>query len=128
MKFILILNICSAVYLNCLPPITDNFVFNSWQECANAGYLRSIEEINKIEYDSVQFQPLTANIKDDYTGWEGHFIPREIIKIPGALLLAGREIEAKRFLDYVWPEDLPKKDLYWKEFKEQLARSKYWEG
>ena len=91
-------------------------------------YAHATEEINKIEYDSVKFLPLTANIKDDYTGWEGHFIPREIIEIPGALLFAGREIEAKRFLDYVWPEDLPKKELYWKEFKEQLARSKYWEG
>ncbi len=91
-------------------------------------YAHATEEINRIEYDSVKFLPLSANITDDYTGWEGYFIPREIIKIPGALLLSGREIEAKRFLDYVWPEDLPKRDLYWKEFKEQLARSKYWEG
>ena len=91
-------------------------------------YAHATEEINKIEYDSVKFLPLTANIRDDITGWEGYFIPREIIEIPGALLLAGRETEAKRFLDYVWPEELSNKNLYWKGFKEQLARSKYWEG
>ena len=91
-------------------------------------YSHATEEINKIEYDTVKFLPVPTNIRDDITGWEDHFIPHEVIKIPGALLFAGREIEAKRFLDYVWPEDLPKKDLYWKEFKEQLARSKYWEG
>tara|TARA_R100001086_G_C11679162_1_gene215205 strand:+ start:22 stop:234 length:213 start_codon:yes stop_codon:yes gene_type:complete len=63
MKFILILNVCSAVYLNCLPPITDNFVFNSWQECANAGYLRSIEEINKIDSGIVNRNKVLVNFK-----------------------------------------------------------------
>ena len=49
MKFMLILNICSFVHLNCLPKIHDNFVFNSWSECANAGYLRAIRVTNNMD-------------------------------------------------------------------------------
>ena len=63
MKFVLILNICSAVYLNCLPPIKDNFVFNSWQECANAGYLRAIKETNKIDSNVVNSSQVVINFK-----------------------------------------------------------------
>ena len=61
MKFILILNICSAGHLNCLPPVQDNFVFNSWQECANAGYLRAIRETNNIDSDIVNTNQLVVN-------------------------------------------------------------------
>ena len=61
MKFILILNICSAVHFNCLPPIEDNFVFNSWQECANAGYLRAIQETNKMDSGIVNRNRLVIN-------------------------------------------------------------------
>ena len=61
MKFILILNICSAVHLNCLPPIEDNFVFNSWQECANAGYLRAIQETNKMDSGIVNRNQVVVN-------------------------------------------------------------------
>ena len=86
------------------------------------------KEINNIEYDSIKFVLIEEELREDWYGWEDYYIPHEIIQIPGALLLSGREKQAKRFLDYVWPDDLPNKDLYWKEFKEQLARSKYWEG
>jgi hypothetical protein len=61
MKFILILNICSAVHLNCLPPIEYNFVFNSWQECANAGYLRAIQETNKMDSGIVNRNRVVVN-------------------------------------------------------------------
>jgi len=49
MKFMLILKVCSTLHLNCLPPIHDNFLFNSWSECASAGYLRSIQTNNNID-------------------------------------------------------------------------------
>ena len=61
MKFILILNICSAVHLSCLPPIKDNFVFNSWQECANAGYLRAIKETNNMDSGIVNRNQVVVN-------------------------------------------------------------------
>ena len=49
MKFMLILKLCSAVYMNCLPSMNDNFVFNSWSESANAGYLRAIRVTNSMD-------------------------------------------------------------------------------
>ena len=61
MKFILVLHICSSVYLNCLPPVNDTFVFNSWIECANAGYLRAIRETNNIDSDIVNTNQLVVN-------------------------------------------------------------------
>ena len=61
MKFILVLHICSSVYLNCLPPVNDTFVFNSWIECANAGYLRAIETTNKMNSDIVNRNKIVVN-------------------------------------------------------------------
>jgi len=88
-------------------------------------YSKVTEQIDSIQYNEIKFIPNYRKGSTD--GWEGHEIPYKLIKITGALLFAGRELEAKRFLDYVWPDDLPNKDLYWKEFKEMIKGSKYWE-
>ena len=63
MKFMLILKVCSVVHLNCLPPIHDNFVFNSWSECASAGYLRSIETNNNIDSGMVNRNKIVVNFE-----------------------------------------------------------------
>ena len=61
MKFMLILKVCSVVHLNCLPPIQDNFVFNSWLECVNAGYLRSIQTTNEMDSGIVNRNQVVVN-------------------------------------------------------------------
>ena len=63
MKFMLILKVCSAVHMNCLPPIHDSFVFNSWSECASAGYLRSIKIINSIDSSIVNENKMVVNFQ-----------------------------------------------------------------
>ena len=63
MKFMLILKVCSVVHLNCLPPIHDSFVFNSWSECASAGYLRSIETNNNIDSGMVDRNKIVINFE-----------------------------------------------------------------
>ena len=63
MKFMLILKVCSVVHLNCLPPIHDSFVFNSWSECASAGYLRSIETNNNIGSDMDNRNKIVVNFE-----------------------------------------------------------------
>ena len=63
MKFMLILKVCSAVHLNCLPPIYDNFVFNSWLECANAGYLRAIQTTNEMDSGVVNRNKVVVNFE-----------------------------------------------------------------
>ncbi len=63
MKFMLILKVCSAVHMDCLPPIHDSFVFNSWSECASAGYLRSIKIINSIDSSIVNENKMVVNFQ-----------------------------------------------------------------
>ena len=63
MKFMLILKVCSAVHMDCLPPIHDSFVFNSWSECASAGYLRSIKIINNMDSNVVNIKKIVVNFK-----------------------------------------------------------------
>ena len=63
MKFMLILKVCSAVHMNCLPEMNDSFVFNSWSECASAGYLRSIKIINSMESSVINNNKVVVNFK-----------------------------------------------------------------
>ena len=59
----LILKVCSAVHMNCLPEMNDSFVFNSWSECASAGYLRSIKIINSMESSVINNNKVVVNFK-----------------------------------------------------------------
>ena len=59
----LILKVCSAVHMDCLPPIHDSFVFNSWSECASAGYLRSITIMNNMESSIINNNKVVINFK-----------------------------------------------------------------
>ena len=63
MKFMLILKVCSAVHMDCLPPIHDSFVFNSWSECASAGYLRSIQTNNNIDSGVIDKNKIVINFE-----------------------------------------------------------------
>jgi len=63
MKFMLMLKVCSVVHMSCLPEISDSFVFNSWSECASAGYLRSIKIINSMDSDVVNTNKIVVNFK-----------------------------------------------------------------
>ena len=63
MKYVLVLKICSLLHLNCLPEIHDNFIFNSWSECATAGYLRAIKISNDMESSIVNANKIVINFK-----------------------------------------------------------------
>ena len=60
-------------------------------------------------------------------GWQGHFIPSTLTEIIVSLIMAGREEEAKKFLDDMWPDNLTDKELFWSLLKEQVDQSKYWD-
>ena len=49
--------------MDCLPSMNDSFVFNSWSECASAGYLRSIKIINIMDSDVVNANKIVVNFK-----------------------------------------------------------------
>ena len=90
-------------------------------------YFKISEEINNTQLNTITFDLIHEDVRNELNGWEDHYIPYELIKITGALLFSGRESEAKKILDFVWPEKLANKEEYWKEFKEMIKGSKYWE-
>ena len=55
MKYILIMQVCSAIYQQCSDPMPNNIPYNSYYDCSTAGYLNAltinqslgIEEVNK---------------------------------------------------------------------------------
>tara|TARA_R110000744_G_scaffold25653_1_gene63575 strand:+ start:704 stop:907 length:204 start_codon:yes stop_codon:yes gene_type:complete len=59
----LILKVCSALHMDCLPSMNDSFVFNSWSECVSAGYLRSIKIINNIDSSVVNENKMIVNFQ-----------------------------------------------------------------
>ena len=60
-------------------------------------------------------------------GWQGHRIPRTLIEVMTSYIMAGREEEAREFLDYVWPDHLTEKELFVSLLKERIESSDYWE-
>ena len=103
------------------------FTSNGFKLDKDLIYSKVSEKIKNTEYEIIQFIPIEEENRNDPDGWEGYWIPRELTSITAALLFSGRETEAREFLDYVWPKDLPNKDLYWEEFKEELTTSEFWE-
>ena len=61
MKFILTLKICSALFMNCQAPIENTITFNSWIECANAGYSNAIKINNKLGSNFVNRNRIIIN-------------------------------------------------------------------
>jgi len=103
-----------------LPVIYLEYSSDSFKLDKDLMYSEASKKINNItKFDSIKF------ISGDH--WEGRYVPSELIEISSELIISGREEEARKFFDDVWPKDLPKKELFWQKFKEKLARSKYWE-
>lgn len=48
MKYSLIIKVCSAILASCSPEVKYNLLFNSWLECANAGYLQAVSINNNL--------------------------------------------------------------------------------
>tara|TARA_Y100000004_G_scaffold6955_1_gene7895 strand:- start:207 stop:419 length:213 start_codon:yes stop_codon:yes gene_type:complete len=63
MKYILILKICSVLAKDCTSEIHNTLTFNSWIECANAGYLRAIEINNTLGSEFVNGNKVIINFK-----------------------------------------------------------------
>lgn len=53
MKFILVMQICSALAQQCATPIMTNSNFNSYKECAVFGYNISSEYLKKMDDEKV---------------------------------------------------------------------------
>ena len=55
MKFMLVLQICSAVYQQCSDPYPNFSYYNTFYDCATAGYLNALtinQDLGKIEVNA----------------------------------------------------------------------------
>ena len=58
--------------------------------------------------------------------YEGTYIPPSVWGYILDFLYSGHPLEARQFLDKVWPEAKPGKELFLFDFKQRLNRSDYW--
>ncbi len=47
-KFVLILQLCSVVQMDCMPDINQNPLFNTHFACVNASHLRSLKLLDGV--------------------------------------------------------------------------------
>ena len=63
MKYILILQICSAVYQQCSDPYPHFDPYNTFYDCATAGYLNAITINQELGIDEVIKGKIMVNFK-----------------------------------------------------------------
>ena len=63
MKFILVLQICSAVYQQCSDPFPQLKPYNTFYDCATAGYLNAITINQELGMDEVIKGKVMVNFK-----------------------------------------------------------------
>ena len=62
-KFVLILQLCSVVQMDCMPEINQNPLFSTHSECVNAGHLRSLKLLNEVGEQLVNRAKIQVRIK-----------------------------------------------------------------
>ena len=62
MKFLLIMQVCSALHLSCMDEMTAG-EYKTHFDCATAGYLNSIGVLQSLDVDSVNENKLVVNFK-----------------------------------------------------------------
>ena len=63
MKFILVLQVCSAVYQQCSDPFPKLQPYNTFYDCATAGYLNAITINQELGMDEVIKGKIMVNFK-----------------------------------------------------------------
>ena len=106
------------------PVIYLEYSSDSFKLDKDLTYTKANEKIKNTEPDDLKFYPHESGY--DY-GWQGHYIPPTLTGIIASLIMAGREEEAKKFLEVVWPDNLTDMELFFSLLKEQVKRSPHWE-
>lgn len=106
------------------PVIYLEYSSDSFKLDKDLTYTKAKEKIKNTEPDDLKFYPHESGYE---FGWQGHYIPPTLIEIIAPLIMAGREEEAKKFLEDMWPDSLTDRNLFWDRLKEHVETSKYWE-
>ena len=63
MKFLLVLSVCSATFQTCLPPVSNDVIYDSHFDCATAGYLNSIGMMRDMGVEQINEQRIVISFK-----------------------------------------------------------------
>ena len=107
------------------PVIYLEYSSNSFKLDKDLTYSKVYEKIKNTKPDDLKFK---SNGPQTLSGWQGHYIPPTLIEIIAPLIMAGREEEAKKFLEDMWPDNLTDMELFFSLLKEQVEKSDYWEN
>ena len=108
------------------PVIYLEYSSDSFQLDKDLTYTKAKEKIKNTEADRLKFHAHEFG-NDDWYGWQGHYIPPTLTEIIVSLIMAGREEEAREFLEDKWPDNLTDMELFFSLLKEQLELNEYWD-
>ena len=63
MKFMLVMTICSATFQTCLPPDSSQTVYDSYYDCATAGYLNAMGMMRDIGVEQTNEQRIVISFQ-----------------------------------------------------------------
>ena len=55
------MTICSQMYATCLPPLEQDYLYETHFDCATVGYLRSFDTLNKLGSDRVNNERIVVS-------------------------------------------------------------------
>ena len=59
----LVMTLCSASFKTCLPPSNIEPVYNSYYDCATAGYINALGLLQQLDKDSVSDSKIVINFE-----------------------------------------------------------------
>ena len=63
MKFLLVLSVCSATFQTCLPPVSNDVIYDSHFDCATAGYINSLGVLQQLDIENVNDNKIVINFE-----------------------------------------------------------------
>ena len=111
-----------------LPAVYLEYNFGSFRLDKELTYVKALEKIQNTDPERFIFHERENDLSEGLSGWQGHYIPSSLTEVIAPLIMAGREDEARRFLDEKWPDHLTDKELFLRLLKEQVEQSQYWKS
>ena len=59
----LVMTICSATFQTCLPPSNIQPIYNSYYDCATAGYINSLGVLQQLDVSNVDDNKIVINFE-----------------------------------------------------------------
>ena len=109
-----------------LPAIYLEYYFDSFKLDKELTYIKALEKMKNTDPERFIFYERVNDLSQGLSGWQGYDIPSSLTEVIAPLIMAGREDEARKFLDEKWPNHLTDKELFLSLLKEQVKQSKYW--